>query len=222
MGRRAADGIEGARKCRRLSRPQRFQVIRDFVTDVMSQNDPSHDLEHVLRVCRNVELILDSVEVSWSETDREIVLLAALCHECCDVKYVPDKTMAAERLTQALHSANIPVRSVRIIAEVVPLLSFSRRLREGMPRFSSDRARRVYEIVSDADYLEALGITGIIRTNVFQGVHGKDATSASHHIEHVLYKCVEHLSTPWAKKEGATRLECMQNAMGWYRREQSL
>lgn len=201
---------------------KQFRVIYNFVDDVMHSNDLSHNLEHVLRVCKNVEQILDNDEPHWDENNRSLTILTALCHECCDTKYVSDKKSSLEKLFNALKSADVSDDSINVICEVVPQLSFSSRLRNGVPLFSSAKTRRVYEIVSDADYLEALGITGIIRTNIFQGVRGNDVTTASHHIENTIYKCVDHLSSSWAKKEGAIRLECMKNAMEWYKREQNV
>jgi HD superfamily phosphodiesterase len=206
---------------KRVRRIDRWNIIADHVSECMKKNDASHDFSHVLRVVRNVENILKTE--NWPADEVEAARIAALAHELCDNKYVNNKEEAKGQLRSALSDAGVSAKTADVVAEVVPLLSFSRRLREGVPTFRSKKARKVYLAVSDADYLEALGITGVIRTNVYQAVRqNSDAATATQHIETVLYHCVDHLTHEWSKEEGARRLDVMKSAMEQFKREQSI
>jgi len=192
------------------------------VRERMAHHDASHDVHHVLRVVYNAERILEDGDGGATTPSRDLteaVRLAALTHEWCDGKYVPCKDEALAALATALTEERVPERVRALVCEVVPRLSFSNRLRVGVPAFASSDARRIYDIVSDADYLEAMGITGIVRTHVFQAVRGESLASATRHIENVLSQCVAHLVTPWGLQEGARRARIMTEAMCEYRRE---
>ena len=209
--------MQGVKKTRR---GRRWDTIFKSVARMMQNNDASHDLYHVQRVIRNADRILETVQ--WAARDEELVRVVALCHETCDSKYVQSKSDSVAALRAHLESAHFPPGFIDVVCEVVPRLSFSKRLVHGTPDFSTDRARRVYELVSDADYLEALGTTGFLRTHIFQATHGKTAAEAIRHMEAVLYQCVDHMRFEWSRSEGAKRLEVMKFVVEEYKREHAV
>ena len=78
------------------------------------------------------------------------------------------------------------VKAVKIIEKVLPHISFSKRLAHGDPIGLTKTELQVYNIVSDADMLEAMGVVGVIRTFMFQAVMNNRSQSALTHIKETL------------------------------------
>ena len=176
----------------------------------MRENDASHDFTHVVAVAKHTATITST----WSDEDlRCAAYVCALCHELCDKKYVSDPVTAIDKLEHALCHFNVCTEYTRnIVLKVVPTISFSRRLRSGVPSTLSDQELNVYYAVSDADYLESLGATGIIRTFIYQAIHveNKHNTTLSvarEFIESHLVRVVDFIHNECVKQEALTRLE---------------
>lgn len=128
----------------------------DEARRVISDNDPSHDLGHALRVLSNAEYI-----VRFEGGDLEVIIPAALFHDAANyqkddprAKYAPEESIRVvrkilERLSD-YHREKI-ARVEKVIIEH----SYS----NGIKPESLDS-----KIMQDADRLEATGAIAIMRT----------------------------------------------------------
>ena len=197
-----------------------WKGLLHYITEQMKDHDASHDVHHVLKVTTNVQSILcKEITTGWNSVEVDAALVAAMCHELCDTKYVTNKVAALHDMRDKLYEIGVPANVIAIVYEVVPVLSFTRRMKTGIPTFSCESSKRVYLVVSDADYLEAIGMTGIIRTYSYRAVRGDGATDATHHIENNLYSIPDYISSEWALKAAHKRIGFMKIAMRQYRSE---
>lgn len=118
-----------------------------------------HDFFHADRVRRNA-LKLQSIEGG----DARIIELAALLHDVADPKLVPDPRKAEENLEGFLRGLSLPRDAVDHVLRILAGMSFGKELS------ASDAAKSIeFQIVQDADRLEALGAIGIARCFAYGG-----------------------------------------------------
>ena len=131
-----------------------FEKIKAEVKTLLGRDNTGHGFDHVEKVYRNAMKLCNTMP----EIDREVVGLAALLHDCDDYKLFGDegagKLPNARRImTDCSVSATFQDKVCAAIGDV----GYSKRLNGNMPVTAEGR------IVSDADMLEAMGATGIIR-----------------------------------------------------------
>lgn len=117
--------------------------------------DPAHDLSHILRVCRNAQVIGEE-----EGADMQVLLLAALLHDVGSGSKGA-KVDKAESVSWSLRTAEnflaregIPEEIRRKVLYAIEVHSFSRGI---VP------ATLEAEILQDADRLDAIGAIGIAR-----------------------------------------------------------
>ncbi len=131
----------------------------EYVVETMRQ-DGSHDGDHLLRVMRNCEMILDGERQRGGEADREVVMAAALFHDVVNVPKDSD-----ERADASVHAADtardffagtgvFDENRLAWVADAIERHSYSRGL---------EPKRLEGAIVRDADRLEAIGAVGLAR-----------------------------------------------------------
>jgi uncharacterized protein len=118
-----------------------------------------HDFFHADRVRRNA-LKLQSVEGG----DARIIELAALLHDVADPKLVPDAKKAEEDLEGFLRGLDLDRDAVDHTLRILAGLSFGRELSGAASAKSVE-----FQIVQDADRLEAIGAIGIARCFAYGG-----------------------------------------------------
>lgn len=118
-----------------------------------------HDFEHIVRVLRNAERILQSE----SEADELVVRLAAILHDVDDYKLGSD----GHRAERFLRENNVEERVREQVLEVVGAISFSKS--GSTPQFNMIEQK----IVSDADKLDAMGAIGVCRTVMYSAAMGR-------------------------------------------------
>lgn len=120
--------------------------------------DASHDYQHIERVYKNAETILQSEP----QADAEIVRLAVLLHDVSDAKYTETKE-AEERILHALDLTDAERQHIR---DIIASVSFNG---------GNELAAKTIEakIVRDADRLDAIGAVGIARTFAYGGAKGR-------------------------------------------------
>lgn len=188
-------------------------ALRAWIAERDKGHDASHDLSHIDATVRHVKRIV----ATWQGDElREAAVLAALAHETCDAKYVDEPRAALSELGVLL--APLATKEVRrLVMRVVPHISFSKRLaRDGAPPddLLPDELL-VYHAVSDADMLEAMGATGVVRTFIYQAVHGggdagKAWRGAANHLTEKLVLCANFMASHYAQEEARVRLARMR------------
>ena len=116
--------------------------------------DGAHDLSHLLRVWRNVVLIM-----AEEGGDAEVLLAATLLHDAVAVpKDAPDRaaasTRAANRASEELTKLDWSASRISAVAHAIAAHSFSAGITP-----TTTEAR----ILQDADRLDALGYVGVAR-----------------------------------------------------------
>lgn len=179
----------------------------EYVVDTMRQ-DGSHDGDHLLRVMRNCDMILDGERQRGADADREVVMAAALFH---DVINVPkDSDERADASVRAADTARDFFAGTGVfdearldrVADAIERHSYSRGL---------EPKRLEGAIVRDADRLEAIGAVGLARCFHVGGqldrplwnqadpfAEGRELDDTQHAIDHFFEKLLtirEHMQT---------------------------
>lgn len=124
-------------------------------------NDPSHDLEHALRVLSNVEII-----VKKEGGDLDVLIPAALFHDVViypknhsNSKNAPNESaLLTERILKK--EKDYPKEKISLVCEVIKKCSFDK---------NNEPKDIETKILRDADRLEATGVIAIMRTFASSG-----------------------------------------------------
>ncbi|QAA33305.1 HD domain-containing protein [Clostridium manihotivorum] len=128
----------------------------DIAKEKIGSNDPSHDINHALRVLNNAEIICNK-----EGGDMDIVIPAALFHDIICYQKNSQKSALSSK-----HSADMAAdilknfkeynsSKIAMVYEAIEKCSFSKGI---IPNFLEGK------IVQDADRLEATGAISIMRT----------------------------------------------------------
>lgn len=140
---------------------QKTQVIAttiDFVRSEIEAYDSGHDWHHIRRVWE-----LSTKIAKKEECDLMVVELAALLHDVGDHKFHNgNENVGAEKVSNFLGKLAIDEEDAQHIVRIVRHISF----KGGHP--SSFRSKE-FDIVRDADRLDAIGAIGIARAFNYGG-----------------------------------------------------
>ena len=135
--------------------------------------------------------------------------------DACDLEKVTS-------LRDACVAADYPLPVAESIAKVASAISFSKRLKRGVPSDFDEVELEAYHSVSDADMLEAMGSTGVVRTFVYQACMGNgSAKDALQHVQNKLTLCDSYMWYAASQKESKRRLATMLLICHELQREQS-
>jgi uncharacterized protein len=128
------------------------------------QNDPAHDFDHIMRVCRNAKKI-----AIHEKADVRMVLAAALLHDIVsfpkhDARSKTSSSQSANEAKKILPGFGYSKNEINIICDAIKNHSYSRKK---TPKTLEGK------ILQDADRLDALGAIGIARTFVVGGSSGR-------------------------------------------------
>ena len=190
------------------------------------RNDPAHDFEHIMRVCKNVRKIAKHEDVNL-----RLVLTSALLHDIVsfpksDKRSKTSSLKSAQRAKRILEKYNYTKNEVTIILDAIADHSFSR-----------NRTPKTMEgkVLQDADRLDALGAIGIARTFSVGGAENRPIYSVfdpfcrartpddkSWTIDHFYRKLLlleKKMNTKFAKKEARRRTKILQEFLIELRQE---
>ena len=141
-----------------LGNMDNVNVCKELVITIYNNMDASHDYQHIERVYKNAETILQSEP----QADVQIVRLAVLLHDVSDAKYTQTKE-AEERILQKLDLTDEQRQHIR---DIIASVSFN-----GGNELQAKTIEA--KIVRDADRLDAIGAVGIARTFAYGGAKGR-------------------------------------------------
>ncbi|KAJ9302382.1 hypothetical protein DTO271G3_1248 [Paecilomyces variotii] len=213
--------------------------MTDFVTEYMSNHDPSHDLAHIHRVVHLAQTILESEQTLSPTTpyDPTVVTLSALLHDIGDRKYLPASTSSSSThpqtavpVQQALLAAGADASLAARVQTIVSNVSYTNEKKnpEKVRRLINEEGYRELAIVQDADRLDAIGAVGIGRCFTFLGAQGKKHVAPG--AEWVMDGAIEHfveklerlegmMKTETGKKMARLRTERLRVFRGWWEEE---
>jgi uncharacterized protein len=156
------------------SAPQHSSLIaavHALVAASFKSHDPSHDMHHVMRVCR-IAVMLAEAE-GLSPDDVAITHIAALLHDACDPKYFADCTVLDAALEVAA-AHGLTAEQCALVAYIAKNVSYTKEI-GGQQQQQQQPAQHhtIFCCVQDADRLDAMGAVGIARAFTFGAVKGR-------------------------------------------------
>lgn len=173
----------------------------------MYNYDGSHDITHASRVAKNVQHIVNVLD---EEEYRDCAMICAWLHDVCDKKYTdPEVAIKCVKRECRRHKFD----HFDLIANVIVNISYTRLRSHGPPVRLDANTFRVWSIVAQADMLEALGVTGIIRTLMYQGsILQDDLSRALAYAETTLLDCSRYIDIcPTMCLEASLRRDTMRD-----------
>ena len=119
--------------------------------------DESHSLKHSMEVMRFAYDIFaserqDNLYLAEQET---IILAAAILHDMCDRKYVPDEATAIQEIRDFM-AGYLTTDELDVIVSIITTMSYSKVKNNGYPNLGAHQL--AYHIVREADLLAAYDI----------------------------------------------------------------
>jgi uncharacterized protein len=138
----------------------------NFVKQQLEGDSSGHDWWHIHRV-RNLALTISKNEQG---VDIFIVEMAALLHDVGDPKlHGGDTTIAPRIIGNFLNTLNITTEQKEHIMHIIAHISYSKHLKGEEVHKTIE-----FQIVQDADRLDAIGAIGIARTFSYGGHKGRE------------------------------------------------
>ncbi len=137
---------------------EKIRQCRNEVKKIYELFDASHDWQHIERVMKNAQAILEN-----ESADSYIVELAVLLHDVSDPKY---KKPGEDLEQDILNRLELPDEQQKQIQEVIESVSF----KGGNGKTAESIEAKV---VQDADRLDAIGAIGIARAFAYGGAKGR-------------------------------------------------
>ncbi|MEO1010718.1 MAG: HD domain-containing protein [Bacteroidota bacterium] len=133
-----------------------------FVKETLTDAEGGHDWFHIQRVFQNAILIAKEEKV-----DLPIVSLGALLHDIADAKFHDgDETMGPKLAEDFLNSLKVRKQTIAHVVKIIENISFKNSLEKKPGRkFNS----KEFQVVQDADRLDAIGAIGIARAFNYGG-----------------------------------------------------
>ncbi len=126
-----------------------------FVKKELQNAEGGHDWFHIERVFKNTILIAKAEKV-----DVFVVSLAALLHDIADPKFNNgDEKIGPKKAKQFLIDENVPKKISIHVINIIKHMSFKNSFDKNLQNFKT----KEFEVVQDADRLDAIGAIGIAR-----------------------------------------------------------
>ncbi len=137
-----------------------------FVKETLKGAEGGHDWFHIQRVLNNSLLISNDEEV-----DSLVVSLGALLHDIADAKfYNGDETVGPKLATDFLTSIAVDQKVIDHVVQIIENISFKSSLEKNANPFNSLE----FQVVQDADRLDAIGAIGIARAFNYGGFKNRE------------------------------------------------
>lgn len=136
-----------------------LQSIKDEVREQFLSAEASHDWQHVLRVEKNALLLLQQTP----NANKFIVLLGVYLHDIADAKFHGgNEDIGPKKTLRVLSSYPISKSVIEEVVFIVKYMSFR-------SSFQSIEKSLNFQLVQDADRLDAIGAIGIARAFQYGG-----------------------------------------------------
>ncbi len=135
-----------------------------FVKRTLQDAEGGHDWFHIHRVFSNAQRIAKDEDVNYL-----VVSLGALLHDIADAKfYNGDETIGPALATSFLKSEKVDPDIIKHVVEIIENISFKSSLTD--PNNTHKKFNSIeFQVVQDADRLDAIGAIGIARAFNYGG-----------------------------------------------------
>lgn len=134
------------------------EIIANTITYVkkeLADAEGGHDWFHIERVFKNAMLIAKD-----ENADIFVVSLATLLHDIADAKFFKgDETIGPKKASEFLHSENVDNGIIAHVINIITHMSYKNEFSGEKPPIQSIE----FQVVQDADRLDAIGAIGIAR-----------------------------------------------------------
>ena len=137
-----------------------LENLKKIAKKKLENNDPAHDLEHIMRVYHNAE------KISKAEGgNKKLILSAVLLHDIIKSKNQKDSASKSAKLAKKILYENyFTSNEIAIITDAIKEHSFSKQ---------KTPSTKEGKILQDADRLDAIGAIGIARVFSFSGSNNR-------------------------------------------------
>jgi uncharacterized protein len=195
--------------------------VKDYVSEYMSQFDPSHDYQHIERVLALAQEIeaKESIQNHSVSYRSDLVTLAALLHDIGDKKYISPGQDGATMAAVLLLDLGCPEELAQQVQVVVNHVSWSAEQKDPS---RVQRTLVVYPelaIVQDADRLDAIGAVGIARCFAYSGAIRRPLGQAVEHFHEKLLNIRLTMKTETGRDIAVERSRRLSEFVGWWEEE---
>ena len=169
-----------------------IEKIKKFVIDNTLDRDNSHGYIHMLNVYNNSMKILSNIN-ELSEDILRWVTIVSLLHDVADHKYDKDGNLS-KKVKDFLYSYDY--HNTENLWKCIECISFSKEKLLGKRYYEKLLPPNfciVRDIVSDADKLEALGLIGLERCEIYIKHKSKENLKDHDIVKKILLHCEEKL-----------------------------
>ena len=200
-----------------------------FVRQYMSQNDASHNFEHIQRVVNLSQYIYShSTEHLRQHLDIRLITLSALLHDVGDRKYLKSGEDPFTMVYTLLRTLGAPEDLAARVQAICLGVSYSSEVAD------PDRTRRLIglhpelAVVQDADRLDSIGAIGVGRCFTFSGARhsqhtdGASMEEAMGQVETRLLRVGEMMKTDVGRGLAKERSRRLRTFRDWWREEEGM
>ncbi|KAJ0107408.1 hypothetical protein J7T55_009373 [Diaporthe amygdali] len=202
-----------------------LQSVICFVRQYMSQNDASHNFEHIQRVVSLSQYIYThSADPLRQHLDIRLITLSALLHDVGDRKYLKSDEDPYTMVYTLLRTLGAPEDLATRVQAICLGVSYSSEMKD------PDRTRQLIRlhpelaVVQDADRLDSIGAIGVGRCFTFSGAR-TDSTSmeeAMGQVETRLLRVGEMMKTDVGRRLAKERSKRLRTFRDWWREEEGM
>lgn len=194
-----------------------------FVQDYMSQFDPSHDYQHIIRVldlAKYIEAKERTLHPNVSY-DTDVVTLASLLHDIGDKKYLKDGEDSGTMVERFLTQQGADIELARRVQFIVTHISYSTEIKDPAKVQWALHEQPELALVQDADRLDAIGAIGIGRCFTFTGAKRQEdgMSGAIDHFAEKLERLEGMMKTRTGKDLAAVRTQRLKMFRSWWEDE---
>lgn len=144
-------------------------AIQNKVKHQLKDAEAGHDWEHIVRVCTNAKQLLVK-----EKANQEIVMLGCLLHDIADAKFhYGDEEIGPKIALQMMEEVGYSIRIQKKVEEIIRGISFKNSF-----EIPFDKSIE-FQLVQDADRLDAIGAIGIARAFHYGGFKNRSLFNKS-------------------------------------------
>lgn len=206
------------------SDPLLRSVVR-FVRHYMSQNDASHNFEHIQRVIGLSQYIYThTADPLRQHLDLRVITLSALLHDVGDRKYLKAGDDPSTMVNAVLRALGTPEELSARVQAICLGVSYSTEVSDPERTGRLIRQHPELAVVQDADRLDSIGAIGVGRCFTFGGARTESASleEAMGQVETRLLRVGEMMKTEVGARLAKERCRRLRTFRDWWREEEGM
>lgn len=201
-----------------------LRSVVHFVRRYMSQNDASHNFEHIQRVVGlSQHIYKHSTEMLRQQLDFRIITLSALLHDVGDRKYLKPGEDPITMVYTLLRANGAPEVLSQSVQDICLGVSYKAEVSDPERTRQLIRLHPELAVVQDADRLDSIGAIGVGRCFTFGGARTESESmeEAVDQIETRLLRVGEMMKTDVGRRLAKERSRRLRTFRDWWRDEES-